>query len=362
MNQVVRRSEELLSIYRDSNGERATEIQQVGSGDALELFYKHLNEIKDHHAKYPNEQAENSELRYRQKGRGDGSEPMPYIIDSMFSGEEAFGKCFDLHANHEEYVNLPNVKHLTYLQYLDVFDNFAPGVGGVKRAEKVTDQYFKYVGELAAYLESFIQRTRPLENLQKVFAEFDKEFDELWEKGEMPNWPKESVSSTKGPGRQLGPEAIWCEDCEKEFKTEGVYRGHLSGRKHIKAAELRAQRLQNGGEGAQTVSLKERAVAEREWRVMRLAKAMNTERADTKVNVERRQTMTQRERQQELEELLSMADRPQPMDTDDDDKEDGEEKIYNPLVSPHTSPCPMPRPPSPLVPSESWLPSLDYFF
>ncbi|EOO00963.1 putative splicing factor 3a subunit 3 protein [Phaeoacremonium minimum UCRPA7] len=342
LDQIQKQSAELLSLYRDANGLRSKEVLSIGSGDPFDQFYRQVNEVKEHHARYPNEQAENSEIRYKPRAAGDG-EPVPYIVDSMFSGEEAYGRFFDLHSCHESYVNLPNVKRLPYLQYLEVFDNFAAGYGGLKRGDKLTDQYFKYVGELADYLESFMRRTRPLENVDKVLESFDKEFDAVWQDNKLPGWENEATApKTNGASRDLSTaDAVWCEACEKEFKNENVYKGHLSGRKHVKAAEQLEQRRKdaataNGssdGVGA-TRRLKERAIAEREFRVKRLASAMSTEREDTRVNVERRQGMTERERQQELENLFSMAEQVPQNESADTEMENGEEKIYNPLKLP----------------------------
>ncbi|CCF33665.1 splicing factor 3a [Colletotrichum higginsianum] len=272
LDQIQTQSVKLLDIYRDADGQRSREIQNIGTGDPFEEFYGQLKDAREHHAKYPNEQAENSEVRYRVKKPDDG-EIMPYIVDRLFTGEEGFGRFFDLHTCHESYLNLPNVKRLSYLQYLEVFDNFSSGYGGLKRAEKLTDQYFKYVGELAEYLESFMRRTRPLENLDKVFLGFDNDFETAWEKDEVVGWQKEE--GTNGTAREPSTaDAVWCDDCEREFKNENVYRSHLTGRKHIKAAEARkARRDEEGGDGVDgstngnkvsATRLKERAVAERE--------------------------------------------------------------------------------------------------
>ncbi len=345
LDQVRKQSAEIISLYLDESGERSKEIQQINTGDPFEEFYRQVNEIKNHHARYPNEQAENSELRYRLKGAEDGAEPMPSLVDAMFSGEEAFGRFFDLHASYESYTNLPNTKRLTYLQYLDTFDKFAPGTGGLRRADKLTETYFQYVGELILYLESFMRRTRPLENVDKILAEFSTEFNEAWEKGEVPGWQEEKTTSNGGDVTpQLSTaEAVWCKDCSKEFKNANVYKGHLSGRKHLKAAEQRAQSTAPSANGdtagshetSLTVGLKERAVASREDRIMRLTKAMSSEREDTRVNCERRQGMTERERQQELENLFSTsADAAQAQEAEDSDGEDGEDKILNPLKLP----------------------------
>lgn len=339
LDQIQIQSKNLRDIYNDESGSRAAEIAQLGQSDPFEEFYKQLKDVRDHHARYPNEQAENSETRYKIRRPVDG-DAMPSIVDSLFSGEEAFGRFFDLNTNHEMYLNLPNVKRLNYLQYLENFDNFAPGYGGIKRADKLTDQYFKYVGELASYLESFMRRTRPLENIDGVLGSFDEEFVKAWDNDEVTGWEVEK-SGASGTAQDLSTaDAVWCDDCEKEFKNENVYKNHLTGRKHIKATEQRKQRQgedSTGPKGPATSAtrLKERAVAEREFRVKRLASAMSTERGDTRVNVERKQGMTERERQQELENLMNMTEQPQgPVDDGDDEDDDGEEKIYNPLKLP----------------------------
>ncbi len=87
LDQIQRQSDALLTIYKDATGQRLKEVQQIGSGDPFDEFYRQVSGIREHHARYPNEQAENSELRYRNsKNTEDG--PMPYLVDSMFSGEE----------------------------------------------------------------------------------------------------------------------------------------------------------------------------------------------------------------------------------------------------------------------------------
>ncbi|KAI1091754.1 hypothetical protein F5B19DRAFT_457589 [Rostrohypoxylon terebratum] len=348
LDRISSQSSKLLSLYRDTDGSRSREIQQIGSGDPMEEFYKQLTDIKNFHSKYPNEPVENLERAYRPK-KGPDAESQPSIVDTMFTGEEAFGRFFDLHTCHELYLNLPNAKRLSYLQYLDLFDNFTPGAGGLKRSEKTTDQYLKYVGQLALDLETFMRKTRPLENVDKVIADFDKEFDAAWEKDEIVDWKtEESGAKATGAAKQTSTaDAVWCEDCEREFKNENVYKGHLSGKKHVRAAAERAQRLQGASEGGgdttngntksgvPTYRLKERAIAEREFRVKRLTSAMSTERSDTRVNVERKQGMTERERQQELENLFSAtAAASQPKDAEDGEDNDDEDKIYNPLKLP----------------------------
>jgi len=122
----------------------------------------------------------------------------------------------------------------------------------------------------------------------------------------------------------------------------------LTGKKHIKNAQVSLNDTPNGDTtmsngittaagGPSLARLKERAVAEREHRIQKLASAMSTEREDTRVNVERKAGMTDRERQQELAALFAedsmfsnatAAGDADAADADDDDK------VYNPLKLP----------------------------
>jgi len=256
-------------------------------------------------------------------------------IDNMFTGEEAYGRFLDLTGLHELYLNLPGIKRPLYLQYLDIFDIFVPPVCAIKRPDKMTDQYFSYVGQLADYLESFMRRTRPLEDVDRLIKSFDDDFVNTWEANDIPGWKLEIAANGIGSG-------IWCPDCEKEFSNQNVYKAHLTGKKHIRAAQLRAERqaagefLTDGTErhGPSSFRLKERAIAEREHRIKRFAAAMSQERADTKVNVERKQGMTERERQMELDALFAESATNAAQGADSDSDSDSSEKIYNPLKLP----------------------------
>lgn len=287
---------------------------------------------------------ENLERAYKRKAPGEG-ESASAEIDHLFTGEEAYGRFFDLTGLHEQYLNLPGVRggrRLTYLQYLDAFDVFTPPQCPIKRPEKLKDEYFQYVGNLVQYLEGFIKKTKPLEDLEKLFTSFDQEFEAAWTTSSVPGWNTEDkLAPAAGMTAEGTGEGIWCPDCEKEFKNENVYKNHLAGKKHIKAAESKkSATTTNGtsapnGAGVAVHRLKERAVAEREFRTRKLASAMQTERGDTKVNVERRAGMTERERQQELEALYEESAEPAGgRDADADSDGEGDDKIYNPLKLP----------------------------
>ncbi|KAI1435955.1 hypothetical protein GGR50DRAFT_702324 [Xylaria sp. CBS 124048] len=340
LDRIASQSAKLLELYKDADGSRSREIQQIGTGDPMDEFYKQMTEIKSFHSRYPNEPVENLERAYRPK-KDEAAQSS--IVDTLFTGEEAFGRFLDLQTCHELYLNLPNAKRLNYLQYLDLFDNFTPGAAGLKRSEKMTDQYFAYVGQLALSLETFLRKTRPLDNTDKVLAEFDKKFEEDWENDKVAEWKSDDSGATSGAGKHTDGEGIWCDACEKAFTNENVYKNHLNGKKHIRAENERQKRTQgdatgsssNGAGASSTIRSKERAIAEREYRVKRLSSAMSTERSDTRVNVERKQCMTERERQQELEALFSATvSTSQMADTEEGEEGDDDDKIYNPLKLP----------------------------
>ncbi|CAN9118228.1 unnamed protein product [Alternaria alternata] len=338
LEQIESQSSRLLKIYQDEDNKKEDEVRGLTMGDPMESFMKEIASIKDFHNRYPNEPVENLEKAYKKRSPEEHVQSIA-AIDSMFTGEEGFGRFFDLTTLHEHYLNLPvqqNARRLTYLQYLDLFDVFTPPQCNIRREQKKSEGYFHYLKALQDYLESFMRRTKPLENLDKLFANFDKEFEELWEKDEVPGWEKKTSASAPVNGEAQG-EGIWCSACKKGFSKETVYEAHLSGKKHKKAVQESQNGAQDGqkqtsGASTDLQRFKERAVAEREFRIRKLAAAMQTERGDTKVNVERKQGMTERERQQELEQLYS--ERPENGGKEEDDESDSEDKIYNPLKLP----------------------------
>lgn len=338
LRQIEERSATLISIYKDVDGKKDDEVRNLTLGDPMESFAREIANIKAYHEKYPNQPVENLEKAYKRRSPEDEAASIAHI-DSMFTGEEGFGRFFDLTTLHEQYLNLPvhqQARRLTYLQYLDVFDSFAPPQVAIRRDQKMSESYFHYLKALQDYLESFMRRTKPLENLDKLFANFDKEFDEKWDNDQLPGWEKNAPS--QGPAADVTmEEGIYCSACKKGFAKESVYEAHLTGKKHKKAAQEQnssAAGAATNGVDANINRFKERAVAEREFRIRKMAAAMQTERSDTKVNVERKQGMTDRERQQELEQLYSEVPEPANGAKDEEDAQDGEDKIYNPLKLP----------------------------
>lgn len=354
LTRIQEQSARLVDIYKDRDNSLQKEKQLLSSGNPFEEFYKQYEAIKDHYKKYPNEAVENLERAYKRR-RPDDGETITTEVDNMFTGEESNGRFLDLVQLHEEYLNLPGIKrHLSYIQYLDNFDAFEPPRMPIKRANKVNDRYLAYVANLASYLEGFVRRTRPLDNLPKMFQKIEREFESDWKAGLVPGWMKEENSTTASktdtgePQTEGTGSGIWCSACEKELSNQNVYDSHLKGKKHIRNAETKASTSRTNGTtpastaitSATGTALKERLIASHEHRIRTLADLLSNERSNTRVNVERRAGMTERERQTELEALYAEDDAAvaasahRDPDADSDADSTSSEKIYNPLKLP----------------------------
>jgi splicing factor 3A subunit 3 len=332
-------AQRLVAIYTDQTDTYDAEVQEISIGDPYASFYQQYNQIKSYHQRYPNIPVENFERSFKRKAPGEDN-PILSDFDSKFTGEEGFGRYFDLTMLHDLYVNLPSfgeARRPSYLEYIDIFDKF----GNIKRSQKMTDNYFQYLGYLSGYLEDFMRRTKPLENFKKLFDTWDAVFEQEWAAGRILEW-KEGPTNTDTEELKGRGDSIWCDDCEKEFTNVNVYEHHLSQKKHLKNVQARQAKKNNSSDTNgqsnrvpfDTNRLKEKAIAEREFRIQKLAAAMQTERDDTRHNVERRQGMTERERQQELAMLYAEVDGQDDEMKDDGNDSDEEGKLYNPLKLP----------------------------
>lgn len=345
VDRFQQQSSRLLALKKDESGDLSKELDSLSGPDPFDEFYKQLNTIKDFHRRYPNEPVENLERAYKRRPAAEHPDAAALLteIDAMFTGEESNGRFFDLTQNHEEYLNLPGVKRITYLQYLSVFDRFVQ----FSRPQKLTEKYFQYLSGVATYLESFLRRTRPLEDPDKIIAGIETAFSEAWEKDAVPGWGKYSVegpTKPEEPATTTTDSPLFCPACQKSFSNKNVYDHHTSSKKHKKlSAALSLSDTpaptgeQDAAQKAHLARLKDRAIASREWLITRLAELMKDQRDATTTNVERKQSLTERERQMELEALYAEAHEPPQAPNDNegsDDEGDDDSKIYNPLKLP----------------------------
>ena len=128
-------------------------------------------------------------------------------MDSVFSGEEAYGKHLDLYYPQTLYLNLDGTSRLSYIGYLDMLKT-----GKVERTlllrEKITPAYLNYVQTLYDYLTGYFNRALPLVNLQEKLKEEEDNFAAAWEAGTVEGWEEERKKASAAAG-----EAIWCGYC-----------------------------------------------------------------------------------------------------------------------------------------------------
>ena len=135
-------------------------------------------------------------------------------MDSVFSGEEAYGKYLDLYLAHTQYLNLKGSSRLSYFGYLDMLRQ-----GKVERTldlkEKSLPAYLEYVQTLYTYLVSFFDRALPLIDIHSKIKEQEEQFEAAWNAGQVEGW--EAASGKKGPAP--AGEGIWCPYCKSSFSV-----------------------------------------------------------------------------------------------------------------------------------------------
>ncbi|KAF5393100.1 hypothetical protein D9757_001343 [Collybiopsis confluens] len=361
LDRISSRVVSLDGLYNDKDA-REHEINALSAHQTdLDEFYSRLSKIREHHSKYPDSVAGGVQLELANLL----AEPVQEIeeyeeedeIALLFSGEEVYGKYLDLYANHTAYTNLKHIgKRPGYLSYLDLLLEAQNGPihQELSKETRFTKDYETYIQNLHAYLLSFTRRTQPLDGIDLQLEE-TRNFDKMWEAGEMKDWEESNVK--KIPGNENGDTGgIWCSACQKVYTKQTVYDAHLNSKKHIKAAAKQAQGSPDNApinpNGPPTsTSTPSTITSALKTRIRNsalhthLATALLNPLAgtlnDTKSNVERRFSLTAREREQELLEqsnpktaVTTVPKDGQNGDGEEAEEEEEEERIYNPLKLP----------------------------
>ncbi|ORY84839.1 putative splicing factor 3a subunit 3 [Protomyces lactucae-debilis] len=335
------RSHTLKALYDDTDGARSREVARLSvskqaatqPGAGLEGFYEQYAQLKEYHKRYPNEPVEDLAALYAIKlpdaeDEADGAEDR---ISRLFSGEEGFGRFFDLNTLHAQFCNLKRNRPVSYTRYLETFDDFEAFPAAVKQ----DPTYPAYLAALLGYLISFYRRAVPLDVHEQVLGEMEKAFDEA---------RKEShVNGSLQPTQPAAEEGIWCEICQKRYAKQTVYDGHLKSKKHQAGLAKQGKMVDTTATGDSIPGMYDdtkTAVAKREYLIHELAVKFSSNKQATRANVVRKQTLTDREWVQEQEQALyaPLAAR-QHVGADGtmqevDETEDAGEKFYNPLKLP----------------------------
>ncbi len=105
-----------------------------------------------------------------------------------FTDEEGYGKYLDLNELYHKYVNLKGVEKINYIKYLSEFDHLF----NIPR-EKKNQDYKSYVEEMYNYLYNYIERIKPLFDINSELNAGVEEFEQKWTEGSFPGWPVCSI-------------------------------------------------------------------------------------------------------------------------------------------------------------------------
>ncbi|KAI3854679.1 hypothetical protein MKX03_005275 [Papaver bracteatum] len=181
-------TKKLIEIYEDNDNARKDEIAALGGQtatdtDVFRAFDERLKDIRDYykcHPNYPSYQQEESDQELLKQE--------PHV---EFSGEEGHGRYLDLHELYNEYINSKFAERneetkepIEYFAYLDVFSQ--PHKISCKL--KLTRQYREYLEHLLKYLTYFFYRRESFQDLGRIYSKVEIDFEDLWEQGKILGW------------------------------------------------------------------------------------------------------------------------------------------------------------------------------
>ena len=259
-------------------------------------------------------------------------------LKTLFTNEENFGKCLDLHELYHEYINIPNIfnssinnKKLSntnrnqillnenmediikfdYLNYLKNIDNFKNIPLKIKKSE----EYIKYIKHLAQYLKSFFVKIYPLVNFNEIQDIIDSKFEDDQEHIDNNNKTIELKEEEEHDKNQL-----YCQICNKSFAKETLMDAHMKSKKHLKklnASKNNNNILQEKNKSDEDII---REIKYNEYQIIRYKDILQNIIDNTINQIHKKQTMTR----EELE-----LDRQNELNVKKTDKED-KKKIFNP--------------------------------
>ena len=354
LDTLQQRATSLTSIYDDADGARKQEIAALRGDNVFSNFYDRLKDTRDYHRRFGGV----DELT----GAEDGAALLGAEPQLSFSGEEGVGRFLDLHELHQSWQNAKFGAQIEYPAYVAALPTHLAAVPRSQKMRMV--QYKQYIADVAAYLESFLQRSQPLAHIERQKKRQEEEFAAKWEAGEVSGWEDKGLGATTTatttslavlPEGALDLDAF---DAADELEVLGADRLKLAlsalGLKCGGTLQQRAQRLfsvkgksledveaslfaKGRPRPAAALSPEERvhteegarALAHEEHRITALCAQLSGVIAATLGRIEKRQAQT-------YEEILAEAEEDEdlPVAEDGDEEDDEDEYIYNPLKLP----------------------------
>ena len=261
-------------------------------------------------------------------------------LKTLFTNEENFGKCLDLHELYHEYINIPNIFNssinnkklsntnsnqillkenmediikLDYLNYLKNIDNFKNIPLKIKKSE----EYIKYIKHLAQYLKSFFVKIYPLVNFNEIQDIIDSKFEDDQEHIDNNN---KTIELKEEEEEEHDKNQLYCQICNKSFAKETLMDAHMKSKKHLKklnASKNNNNILQEKNKSDEDII---REIKYNEYQIIRYKDILQNIIDNTINQIHKKQTMTR----EELE-----LDRQNELNVKKTDKED-KKKIFNP--------------------------------
>ncbi|CAL4948136.1 unnamed protein product [Urochloa decumbens] len=337
---VVSTADKLVEIYEDKDNARKDEINTHLTAPTQSLlfnkYYERLKEIRDYHRRNPSACFVSTTDDYEELLK---EEP---VIE--FTGEEAFGRYLDLHELYNEFINSKFGTPMEYSAYVGCFSQTEK----ILQSHKKTRQYREYLEHILEYLTSFLYRTEPLQDVEKIFAKLESEFEERWANGDVPSWGNKSTVeeaeidldyySTVEELVELGPEKLKQALAARGLKSGGTVQQRAErlfllkhtpleqlDRKHFAKVPRTKGDSNATSNGNNFKDDLKKEIALMEVKMKRLCELLDEVFVRTKENAEKKLTLTYEEMEAEREEEEVQAD------TESDDEE---QQIYNPLKLP----------------------------
>jgi splicing factor 3A subunit 3 len=320
----------LRELYDDKDGERKAEVASLSGPNEFNEFYSRLKQIKDFHKKHPNEVSVPLSVEFEEMNKMyQNPDAMATVVE--FTDEEGFGRYLDLNECYDSYINLRGLEKIDYITYLMSFDHLFDIPKDRKNSE-----YKKYLEQLLDYLFNFMNRIKPLFDVDADMEVVKSDFIKQWQEGTFPGWPKETDSVLTNAGAHLDLSAFssW-----EELASLGLDRLKCAlmalGLKCGGTLEERAQRLfstkgkknidsslyaKKAGGNLPREANRQKEIARMESQVYRFAELLSEQRTATKENVQRKQARTEGEREDSDAEV-----------SESESEEDNDDEVpYNP--------------------------------
>ena len=176
---------------------------------------------------------------------------------TLFTNEENFGKCLDLHELYHHYINIPGmyssnidlnnnknllsedvnkIVKLDYLEYLKNLDSFK----NIPMKVKKTKEYIKYLKDLTKYLKEFFVKIYPLVNFNEIQDIIDSKYEDEQDnlKKEKEERKNNNIELKENDENEEEKEIeLYCSVCKKSFAKKTLMDAHMSSKKHLKKVE-----------------------------------------------------------------------------------------------------------------------------